>query len=203
MEKKVSCFIGSPGSGKSTLIAKIVSRLVKNCKRPFNPFIIGMNSYNLGGNSFIEKFAQVIDIKYKSIDTFEELRKIIKYEEYDYIIDTNGMNHYETDKINIFYENTKDIKNIQFIPVFNAGYKEEILFKEAESYRIFDFRKCGVTHLDLGLINKNTVDALQLLGQEFSKYIKLQLERTFQIMDNNIPGNVIVIDNIDGIKDIL
>jgi len=203
MDKKVSCFIGSQGSGKSTLIAKMVSRLVKNCNRSFNPFIIGMNGYNLGGNSFIEKISQLIDIKYKSIDSFDELKEIITCNEYDYFIDTNGMNHYETDKIAGFHENMRDINNIQFIPVFNGGYKEEILFNEADSFKIFDYRKCGVTHLDLGFNDKKSGSRVELLGEDFFKFIKFHLDRTFQIMDNKIPGDVIVEDNIEGIEEIV
>lgn len=89
---KIKLFMGVPGSGKSTAIAKYAA---KGKFDNYSSCIISTDNVRAGANSQLKAYADILGVPFLYVKEAEELEAIIleKEKQYDYIlIDTPGIN---------------------------------------------------------------------------------------------------------------
>ena len=137
----VKMFMGTPGSGKSTAIAKIATQAkLKGIKTS----IISTDNIRAGANKQLESFAAILDVDFIFYKEARELFRYIKnhVEEYGCVlIDTPGINPFiksELDKVAPFVDSLKCDK----ILTFDAGRN---VYEAVEAAEIFS--ELGATGL--------------------------------------------------------
>lgn len=146
--KKNKIFMGVPGCGKSTIIAKLATRAkLKKLKTT----IISTDTVRAGANNQLEAFAKILGIDFycckNSRDLFSQIQNTQNY--YDLLlIDTPGINPYVDDQVSMIAELIDSIKADKIL-VVDAGRNT---FEAVETGEIF--AKLGAeiilpTHLDM------------------------------------------------------
>ncbi len=192
-----SCFIGPPGSGKTSLITKITSKKISTAfqlKNKYSPYIISMNTFNLGDNEFFKKYSQLTGIRFKVESNYEKINELIKENKCDFFIDTTGIDFYKKEEVYSFYRKTNQIDNINYIPVINFAYRMEIIYKILEQYKVFNYKEIALTHLDDILEGKKEPDLSNIentLGKELFLMLKKNgIEISYISYDNRFPGKI-------------
>lgn len=86
----VHCFVGPTGSGKTTTIAKLASKMVLERKK--RVVLISLDQFRLGGVDQLKQYANILGAPFYSIDDELKLRQCLAHhnEEYEIFIDTSG-----------------------------------------------------------------------------------------------------------------
>ena len=120
LENQVKMFMGTPGSGKSTAIAKVATQAkIKGIRT----LIISVDNVRAGANKQLESFANILELNFLFIKDPRSLFETIKREQDDYkliLIDTPGVNPFlpeEVNKVESFSESIKCDK----ILILDAG----------------------------------------------------------------------------------
>lgn len=109
-DNRLKLFMGTPGSGKSTAIAKVAT-LAKF--QHLSCCIISTDNVRAGANSQLEAFAKILDTPFYFVTTARELYNLAEQnlQKYDFVlIDTPGINPFlsgEVEKLSLFTEVVK------------------------------------------------------------------------------------------------
>lgn len=133
---KILCFVGPPGSGKSTVIMKLAARYsVRNKEDPAmtQTVILGFNTWNIGGSFAVEKVANLTGIRYKQIGAAAEISKYTA-DNVTILIDMPGTLHNEEVYYEFLREVNNAVKEVTFIMVVDANYCTEIISSFIKQY---------------------------------------------------------------------
>lgn len=145
---KVKMFMGTPGSGKSTAIAKVGTKArLKNLRAA----IISTDHSKAGANKQLEAFAEILDVPFYFIKDARSLFDFIQHPPSDFdlfLIDTPGINPFlerEVQKVAPFAEAVKCDK----ILTFDAGRNIRDALESAEVFTDLGVRYLLPTRMDL------------------------------------------------------
>ncbi len=145
---KCKIFMGGPGVGKSTAIAKLAAQAKINSLRCC---IISTDNVRAGANSQLEAFAKILEQDFYFCKSERNLYELLKKAEdtYDLIlIDTPGINPFlpsEVDRVNRWVEVVKG----EGILVLSAGTNTYEAIEVAEVFTEMGAKKLLPTRLDL------------------------------------------------------
>ena len=102
---KVHVFVGPPGVGKTTTIAKIASNEILQYQRKVG--LITVDTYRIGAIEQLKTYASILNVPIKVVHNAEELRQaLVELEDCDRIIvDSMGRTHRD-------YNNLKELKEL-------------------------------------------------------------------------------------------
>ena len=133
---KILCFVGPPGSGKSTIIMKLAARYAFKKKEKSDdpePIILGFNNWNIAGSFAVEKMAGITGIGYKQITTATDIKKNGGNDNVVFV-DMPGSFYNEE----IYHELLREVRDtsekITFILVLDANYSSERLSSLINQY---------------------------------------------------------------------
>lgn len=147
-ENRNKIFMGMPGCGKSTVIAKAATKAkLKKIKTA----IISSDNIRAGANSQLRAFAEILETNFYFCKTARELFECVQEKQNNYellLIDTPGINPYVDAEVNMLEELTDSLKADRIL-VTDAGRDT---FEAVES--TVAFCKLGAniilpTHLDM------------------------------------------------------
>ena len=119
-KSKLKTFMGIPGSGKSTAVAKLAT---KAKIAGLNPLIISTDNVRAGANKQLEAFANVLEVDFKFVKGGKNLFSLIQKsaEKYDLIlIDTPGINPYDEEDVEKIREITEALDGDKIMTI-DAG----------------------------------------------------------------------------------
>ena len=99
LKNKCKLFMGTPGSGKSTTIAKIAALAKVN---KLNPLIISTDNVRAGANKQLQAFASILEVPFHFAESERRLYDLYKNlsEHSDIVlVDTPGINPFKTEEI--------------------------------------------------------------------------------------------------------
>lgn len=144
----VKMFMGTPGSGKSTAIAKVATQAKI---KKINTVIISTDNVRAGANKQLEAFAKILELDFIFHKDAKSLFKFLQNEAGNYgliLIDTPGINPFvpaEVDKVAAISEVAKGEK----ILTLDAGRLVEEAVESAEIFSRLGARVLLPTRLDL------------------------------------------------------
>jgi len=148
-EKKLLCFIGTPGSGKTTTLAKIASSFLKENK---TVEIIVTDRYNMGSCHFLESVSSLFEINFTKVfqSGKEEVLELINRAEAEYILlHTRGISHNDVEELKKLKSLFEDIPyKINFTLVISATIKDNIIDETMDTFNIVDYQNVIITKTD-------------------------------------------------------
>lgn len=148
-EKQIIGFVGSTGSGKTSVLIK----LAIICKLVFEGrvLIISADNIKIGGADQLQSYASIAGIQFRAVNSNEELRAVINKEsEYDYIfIDSAGAGYHNISAID---DVNKIIDNVDFTHKYLV--MQANLSKNSIKNTINTFKKWKPTSIILSKIDE-------------------------------------------------
>lgn len=148
-EKQIIGFVGSTGSGKTSVLIK----LAIICKLVFEGrvLIISADNIKIGGADQLQSYASIAGIQFRAVNSNEELLATIKNEsEYDYIfIDSAGAGYHNISAID---DVNKIIENVDFTHKYLV--MQANLSKNSIKNTINTFKKWKPTSIILSKIDE-------------------------------------------------
>ena len=145
---RVLMFTGTPGSGKSTAIAKAAA-LARF--KGLRAAIVSTDNSKAGANQQLQAFAQILEVDFFFFKDAKALYRFVSSSDTGYaliLIDTPGVNPFikeELDKVSLFADAVKCAK----ILTFDAGRNVEEAVEVAEIFANMGVRHLLPTRLDL------------------------------------------------------
>lgn len=147
-KQKNKIFLGIPGCGKSTVIAKIAT---KAKIKKLNPVIISADYVRAGANGQLQAFAKILQTDYYFCKNAKELFNCVQQGQTKYdmlLIDTPGINPYENTQITMVDELIDSLKADKIL-VQDAGRNTLEATETAEIFGQIGANMLLPTHLDM------------------------------------------------------
>ena len=141
-------FMGMPGCGKSTVIAKVATKAVF---KKIKTAIISADNIRAGANVQLKTFAEILKTGFYCCKTAKELFSCVKKNQSEYqllLIDTPGINPYDEADVDLLEELTDSLKADKIL-VTDAGRDT---YEAVESTNVFCDLGTNIilpTHLDM------------------------------------------------------
>ena len=145
--KKVVAVVGPTGVGKTTTIAKLSARAVKNRKRVA---IINLDTYRIGAIEQIRIYARILGIPLDIASGPDELKKaLVKYADKDVVfVDTTGRNPRDANYIDELLRIYELGFPIETHVLMSANSDDEFMVESYRQYRRLPVDCIGFTKLD-------------------------------------------------------
>jgi len=147
-KQKNKIFFGIPGSGKSTVIAKVATQAKI---RKQKTLIISTDFVRAGANKQLEAFSKILQTDFQSCKNARELFKTVhnNQEQYDLIlIDTPGINPYKEEQITRTDELIDSLKSDKIL-VQDAGRNTLETVETGDLFKRLGVEFLLPTHLDM------------------------------------------------------
>lgn len=146
LQNPIKMFMGTPGSGKSTAIAKVATQAkIKGIKTA----VVSVDNVRAGANKQLEAFADILELDFFFFKTPRQLFDFVKTADYDLVlIDTPGINPFlesEVAKVAEFAESIKGDK----ILTFDAGRNTDEAVEIADIFTHLGAQYLLPTRMDL------------------------------------------------------
>lgn len=145
---RILTFIGPPGCGKTTTLAKLATRF--KIFENKNIALVGISNYRIGGFDQLQAYGSFLDVPVEVVMTPEELVKILDdHADKDLIlIDTDGRSAWDAGKVLELkgFLNVLEEPHDNFL-VLNASIKNRDLIKTANEFQRVGFTKLIFTRV--------------------------------------------------------
>ena len=183
---KVVFFIGPTGVGKTTTIAKLVSKykLEQKCKLA----IVAADTYRIAAVEQIRTYANILSVPVEVIYNMEEMQEIIeKYKDYDLIfVDTAGRSHKNE-------EQQEDLKKLLDAA---KDYNHEIYLVVSTTTKYKDLVRITQTYSDISnyrlLFTK--IDETAALGNILNIRMLTNRPLSYTTFGQNVPDDIGITD---------
>lgn len=155
---KVHVFVGPPGVGKTTTIAKIASNEILQYQRKVG--LITVDTYRIGAIEQLKTYASILNVPIKVVHNAEELRQaLVELEDCDRIIvDSMGRTHRD-------YNNLKELKELLSVLdrytcylVLSMSTKYRELIRIMTEFQFLNYNHLILTKLDECERNENILN---------------------------------------------
>lgn len=155
---KVHVFVGPPGVGKTTTIAKIASNEILQYQRKVG--LITVDTYRIGAIEQLKTYASILNVPIKVVHNAEELKQALKeLEDCDRIIvDSMGRTHRD-------YDNLKELKELLSVLdrytcylVLSMSTKYRELIRIMTEFQFLNYNHLILTKLDECERNENILN---------------------------------------------
>lgn len=147
-DAKFHVFVGPPGVGKTTTIAKVASNelFYRHKKVGF----ITLDGYRIGAAYQLEKYADILKCPIYTVKTAEGFREALKeLEDYDMVvIDTTGRTHRDDKNLEILHSMLQEVASENVYLVLNISMKTRELIKILDKFKITNYNQLILTKLD-------------------------------------------------------
>ena len=155
---KVHVFVGPPGVGKTTTIAKIASNEILQYQRKVG--LITVDTYRIGAIEQLKTYASILNVPIKVVHNAEELKQaLVELEDCDRIIvDSMGRTHRD-------YNNLKELKELLSVLdrytcylVLSMSTKYRELIRIMTEFQFLNYNHLILTKLDECERNENILN---------------------------------------------
>ncbi|WGL58688.1 flagellar biosynthesis protein FlhF [Pigmentibacter sp. JX0631] len=147
-KKKVVCFVGPTGVGKTTTLAKIAAKLKLTDSADVE--MISMDSYRIAASDQLRVYSKILDCHFAEISDKNELVNYIsKHNNYDYIlIDTAGRSSRFSDQMETLKRLAEAPLPIEFHLVLSCTMKQRDIDETIRGFRFLTPSSLIFTKLD-------------------------------------------------------
>ena len=147
-KKKVVCFVGPTGVGKTTTLAKIAAKLKLTDSADVE--MISMDSYRIAASDQLRVYSKILDCHFAEISDKNELVNYIsKHNNYDYIlIDTAGRSSRFSDQMETLKKLAEAPLPIEFHLVLSCTMKQRDIDETIRGFRFLTPSSLIFTKLD-------------------------------------------------------
>jgi flagellar biosynthesis protein FlhF len=148
LEKKICVFVGSPGVGKTTTLAKIAANLALFEQKKIA--LLTIDTYRIGAVEQLKTYGEIMDVPMEAILTPAELTEAVKrHQDKDHIlIDTAGrpsINTVQLDELKSFID---VLDKPEVFLVLSCTTKNKDLLRTAEAFKRLNYTKLIFTKAD-------------------------------------------------------
>ncbi len=146
--KKVICFVGPTGVGKTTTLAKVAAKLKITDSASVE--LISMDTYRIAASDQLRVYSKILDCPFAEIsDKNELINYISKHNNYDYIlIDTAGRSSRFTDQMETLKKLAEAPMPIEFHLVLSCTMKQRDIDETIRGFRFLTPASLIFTKLD-------------------------------------------------------
>ncbi|MGD9300936.1 MAG: flagellar biosynthesis protein FlhF, partial [Desulfobacterales bacterium] len=176
----IMAFVGTTGVGKTTTIAKLAARLVKEGSK--NVGLITIDNYRVAANQQLETYAQIIGIPLETAHNAGELKKAVKrFKDQDIIlIDTSGINPKNLGQVQGLKACLTGLNGLKIQLIMSATTKEKDCIAISDAFKEIGVDQVIFTKTDESSIFGNIVNVL----------IQTQLPLSFLCGGRKVPDDI-------------
>ena len=176
----IMAFVGTTGVGKTTTIAKLAARLVKEGSK--NVGLITIDNYRVAANQQLETYAHIIGIPLETAHNAGDLKKAVKrFKDKDFIfIDTSGINPKNLGQVQGLKAYLTGLNDLKIQLIMSATTKEKDCIAIADA-----FKEIGVDQL---IFTKT--DESSIFGNMVNVLIQTQLPLSFLCGGRKVPDDI-------------
>lgn len=181
----IVAFVGPTGVGKTTTIAKLSA--INALEKKYWVALISLDHQRIGATATLEKYARIIGLPYKTVETKEELRSAVDaFRNHHFIlIDTPGIAVIEREKINRLAEHLSCISPDEVHLLLSAGTKDQDMIRLCKTYAACRTNRLIFTKIDETIGFGNLLNLLE----------RKELPLAYVTNGQQIPENIIAVQS--------
>lgn len=155
---KVHVFVGPPGVGKTTTIAKVASNEILQYQRKVG--LITVDTYRIGAVEQLKTYASILNVPLKVVHNTEELKQALaELEDCDrVIIDSMGRTHRDYDNLKELKELFSVLERYTCYLVLSMSTKYRQLSRIMTEFQFLNYNHLILTKLDESERNENILN---------------------------------------------
>ncbi len=178
---KFVVFLGPPGVGKTTTLAKLAARLKEGPQKPV--VLLSTDVYRIGAMDQLNIYGNLMNLPVEPIYSKKDFHKICsKYPENTvFMVDTTGRSHVDDQglvEIKILLDPMAD--NMWAFLLLDAGKKKENLLDEIKGFSLFPYKSLIWTK----------VDETRMPGEIINIFLRTRIPVSYITTGQNVPGDM-------------
>ncbi len=174
-------FLGPPGVGKTTTLAKLAARLKKKTTRPI--ILLGTDVYRIGGMDQLFIYGNLMGVPVETVRSKRDFRQALASYPSNalFLVDTTGRSHMDDQglmEIKLLIDHMA--KEMWAYLLLDAGKKRENLLKEIKGYALFSFHSLIWTK----------VDEAEMPGEIINVMLRTKFPVSYVTTGQNVPGDI-------------
>ncbi len=178
-------FLGPPGVGKTTTLAKMVARLKRRTRRPL--VLLSTDVYRIGAMDQLYIYGDLMGVPVEAIRSKKDLQRV--YKAYPkgalFLVDTTGRSHSDDQglmEIKILVDDMA--REMQAFLLLDAGKKQKDLLEEIKGFSLFPFQSLIWTKMD----------ETGMPGEIVNIMLRTKTPVSYITTGQNVPGDMEVAD---------
>ena len=145
---KLIAFVGPPGVGKTTTLAKLATRYATADRLKIA--LIGMDGYRIGAIRELQTYADILNVPLAVLNTPAALRATLKrFKKYDVVfLDTAGIGFRDQNRMTELKAALAKVKSKEVHLLLQANTRDRDLAATVERFKSLPVSSIGFTHLD-------------------------------------------------------